>query len=248
MRSLLRLIPYLAVGLVTGAQAAAVLPGLDRPESFRWAGRVACGQTVTVEGVNGSIHAASWDGDHVEVIARKSGDTSANDVRIEVTNYDGGIAVRALYPEDHRETRVEFTVRIPAGVRFSGRTVNGEIRAESLRADVEAYAINGPIHISTTGSAQARTVNGSIHASLGAVHWNAQREFSVVNGSIEVGLSRRAGVRVHASTIRGGIASDFHFPVRGGYLGKTLRGVIGTSGPELKLTAVNGNIVLRQNL
>lgn len=40
--------------------------------------------------------------------------------------------------------RVDFIVRIPANVRFIGRTVNGQIETESL-SDVEAYNVLGDI-------------------------------------------------------------------------------------------------------
>ena len=63
---------------------------------------------------------------------------------------------------------VHFDVRVPSGVGFVGRTVNGEVNAESLQSDAEAHTVNGSVRLTTSGLAVASTVNGS--ASLEGVH------------------------------------------------------------------------------
>ena len=55
-------------------------------------------------------------------------------------------------------------MRVPAGVRFVGRTVNGGIEADELPADAEAYTVNGSVAVDAGGEARAETVNGSIRA------------------------------------------------------------------------------------
>ena len=137
----------------------------------------------------GDIRAVAGDGSEVEVTARlreyRRG--RAEDIEFEVIQHDGGVTVCALYPTPRRADRpnecrpngssrnntqdndvsVHFTVYVPSGVNFVGRTVNGEIAAASLSADVEAHTVNGDIDVSTMGFAQATTVNGSIRAELG---------------------------------------------------------------------------------
>ena len=41
------------------------------------------------------------------------------------------------------DVNVEFRVKVPAGVRFVGRTVNGGIEASGITADAEAHTVNG---------------------------------------------------------------------------------------------------------
>ena len=55
-----------------------------------------------------------------------------------------------------------MTVKVPAGVRFLGRTVNGGIQASGLKADAEAHTVNGGVQLESTGTARAQTVNGGI--------------------------------------------------------------------------------------
>src|SRR2546423_11179595 len=76
---------------------------------------------------------------------------------------------------------VDSRVRVPAGVRFVGRTVNGGIDAANLGGDVEASTVNGSIHVSTSGYAEATTVDGSIVASVGRAAWADALELRTVN-------------------------------------------------------------------
>lgn len=60
------------------------------------------------------------------------------------------------------DARVDWTVRVPRGVLFSGRTVNGNVVARGLTAAAAACSVNGGITVETTGWATASTVNGSM--------------------------------------------------------------------------------------
>ena len=84
----------------------------------------------------------------------------------------------------NNDVSVDFVVRVPAGVRFDGRTVNGGVQAESLTADASARTVNGNVIVSTSGIARAGTVNGSITAALGRADWTDVLDFKTVNGSI----------------------------------------------------------------
>ena len=113
--------------------------GWDAQQDFHWSEVVAPGQTVRIKGVNGAIHAEPTGGREVQVFAEKRegrrGD--ADDVRIQVVEHGDGVVFCALYPSRGRaarcepdddwnvnvqnnDTRVEWTVRLPAGVHFAG--------------------------------------------------------------------------------------------------------------------------------
>src|SRR5258708_37617151 len=89
---------------------------------------------------------------------------------------------------NNNDVKVEFTVHIPAGVRFIGRAVNGEVEAASLAGDVQAHTGNGKIRISTAGSAEAKTVNGSIPARVGQAAGLKPPQVPTRNGRIELEL------------------------------------------------------------
>src|SRR5213595_1573860 len=108
---------------------AAALP-FARPAAaqgeFHWKGQLAAGKTIEIKGVNGDVSAVAGSGE------------------VEVT------AVKHARNSDPDDVRVNFTVRVPAGVRFAGHTVNGEVDAANLSGDVEAHTVNGSIRVSTS--------------------------------------------------------------------------------------------------
>ena len=252
------------LSLVFGATLA--LAALPAPaEDFHWQGKVAAGRTVEIKGINGGIEARAADGDLVEVTARKHGRSSSLDeVKVELVEHDGGVTVCAVYPSrsaskpnkcqpgegsgsnSKSDVEVEFTVRVPRGVRFVGRTVNGGIEAEHLPDEAEAYTVNGSVRVSAGGEARAETVNGSIRASMGRADGQGPLNFKTVNGGITVELPASTAANVHAETVNGSIETDFPLTVTGKFVGRKIDGTIGAGGRRLELETVNGSITLRK--
>ena len=144
------------------------------------------------------------------------------------------------------DVSVRFTVHVPPGVVFAGRTVNGKVEAMGLNADVSLSTVNGSIKFSTTGSGRATTVNGSIEASLGRSNWSNGLDFSTVNGGITLDLPANLSAEVRAKTVNGEIITDFPLMVTGRLGPRSLRGTIGNGGRQLELSTVNGSIKLRK--
>lgn len=236
-------------------------------EEFHWAGRVASGDTVEIRGINGNLSAEPSATSEVEVNALKSGRRSdPKGVEIRVVEHSGGVTICAVYPSDDpnhpndcqpggevrssvrdNDVRVDFTVRVPQGVRFRGRTVNGDVETGAIGGDVEAATVNGNIKVSAAGSVQAKTVNGSINASLGNANGTSPLEFKTVNGGITVSLPANTSAEVRADTLNGNISTDFPLTVQNQITRRHLSGTIGGGGGrELLLKTVNGDIQLRR--
>ena len=233
-------------------------------QDFEWKGSIQQGDHIEVVGVLGDVTAVASNGNEVEVTAviREHRRGNAEDIDFEVIEHGGGVTICAVYPTPRRadhpnecrpggrgrnstdniDVSVHFTVHVPRGVDFVGRTVNGEIEVESLSGNVEAYTVNGDVEVSTSGLAQASTVNGSIRARIGTADWEGSLEFETVNGSITVELPAGVGADVTAATVNGGIETDFPLTVQGRFSSKRLSGTIGGGGPRLWLETVNGSI------
>ncbi len=246
--------------------ALAATAGGASAQDFEWQGTVDQGRAIEVKGVLGDIRALPASGNRVEVTAilREGRRGYAEDIEFDVIEHGDGVTICAVYPTPrnadepnecrpggrgrmntrNNDVQVHFTVRVPEGVNFVGRTVNGEVLAESLGGDVEAFTVNGDVEISTTGFAQAGTVNGSIRASMGRADWSGPLEFETVNGSITVELPRGAGAEVTAKTINGNIETDFPITVEGRFSSRRMTGTIGGGGSRLWLETVNGSIRL----
>ncbi len=260
MRRRLTAATLVAAGL---AFAPAALAAAD----FEWKGRLAAGRTLEIKGVNGSIDAQPASGGEIEVTACKTARRSdPESVEIAVVEHAGGVTICAVYPTPggssrtnecapahggrmntrDNDVKVDFTVRVPAGVKFAGTTVNGEIDAGPLDADTELQTVNGSIRATSKGIVRAETVNGSIDARMGRADWTGDLELQTVNGSVTVDLPASASADVTAKTVNGDIETDFPLTVRGRISRRSLSGTIGAGGRGLEIETVNGGIRLRK--
>lgn len=252
----------LAIAICAVAATAAQAQDSD----FQWQGRLQDGQTLEIRGVNGNVEAEPSTNGTVQVSAVRRGRRSdPNSVRIEVVEHSGGVTICAVYPTprnarqenacrpgggqnstSNNDVQVNFTVRVPASVKFAGHSVNGNIDAAGVQGDVKAATVNGNVDIRTAGFAEASTVNGSIRCRLGRSSFTDDVEFETVNGSITIEMPDGLNADFRASTVNGGIDSDFPILVTGKVSRRSLRGSIGDGGPELRLSTVNGSIRLRK--
>ena len=255
------LVPAILAAIALTSPAAAQSP------DFRWHGRLAAGKRVEVKGVNGDVRAVFTSGSEAEVTAAKRARRSdPEDVKIEVIEHDGGVTICAVYPTPRRARRenrcdvgnawhsntenndvtVDFEVKIPAGVEFAGQTVNGEMSAEGLKADVKASTVNGSVRVTTTGLAEASTVNGSVYVEMGRADWDNDLEFSTVNGGITLILPSVLNTEIRASSVNGDMTTDYPLTITGRFGPRRMRGTIGSGGRTLSLSTVNGEIRLRK--
>ena len=230
---------------------------------FVWHGAVGTGQTVEIKGVNGDIIAERSAGGEIEVRAEKRARRSDPEaVRIEVVEHAGGVTVCAVYPSSrgrentcepgsggrnstrNNDVRVAFYVSVPEDVGFLGKTVNGDVRVHDLASEVGAKSVNGDIEISTTGFAEASTVNGSIEAAMERYDIASGLSFSTVNGSISLDLPDDVDADVDARWVNGRLETDLLLELIGRVSRRSVRGVLGEGGPELNLRTVNGSIRL----
>jgi DUF4097 and DUF4098 domain-containing protein YvlB len=266
------------------AQALPAAARQGTQEDFRWSGRIAAGDEIEIRGLLGNVRAEPSSGDQVEVVGRRIGD-DADRVRIQAVETEDGVVICTIYPRrrggdrdddgerrrsddacdgeensgeldvDSDEARIDFTVRVPAGVRLAARTIQGDIQAEGLRGPVDAASVDGNVRVSTTGTARAATVSGDVEATFGEMD-GQDMEFASVSGNVVVRLAGNVGAEVEAHTLSGSIESDFDLRMRPEQehrnddhginiqIGRQASGTIGRGGPELTLNTVSGNIRL----
>ena len=254
MKSAYVLGAMITAGFVAAAPAAA--------QDFEWSGRIAAGDMIEIKGVNGDIRARPGSGPEVRVTATTSG-RDRDELTFEVVEHSGGITICAVYPESREDqpnrcapghegrmntddvrAQADFEIEVPDGVRFVGRTVNGDVVARELSADAQVSTVNGSVEVATLGWARAGTVNGDVTVRVGRADWDGTAEFSTVNGDITITLPTDVSAEVEASTVNGDFRSDFPLTVRGRFGPRKIAGTIGSGGRKLKLNTVNGSISL----
>ncbi len=234
-------------------------------EEWDWSGRIERGRMLEIKNANGPLHAELADGDTVEVVALLEGpESDREEVEIEVVEHDDGVTICAVYPggflrgnscepgdegrisSNDNETEVTFRIRVPAGVDFVGKTMNGRIEVDELRSDVNVLTMNGRIDVATTGWARAKTMNGAVAVSMGSADWSGDMEIETMNGAIEIRLPESADVDLDASTMNGSIDSDFPVEVSG-WIRNQAHGRIGDGGRGLDISTMNGSIRIRRS-
>ncbi|HET7228493.1 MAG TPA: hypothetical protein VFJ16_00690 [Longimicrobium sp.] len=155
---------------------------------------------------------------------------------------------------------VEFTVRVPAGVRLAARSVSGDVDVRGLRGPVDAASVSGDVHVSSSAEVRANSVSGDVFASLGRIPGDGL-EFRSVSGNVTLELPAGTDADFQARTLSGEIESDFPLTIegrrgrgddddRGGWprvrVGHNMRAHLGRGGPELSVTTVSGDITLRR--
>lgn len=236
-------------------------------QDFTWKGAIAQGQAIEIKGVNGDVRAEPSGSNQVEVVAEKTGRRDdPGTVRVDVVPHAGGVTICAVYPSragakpneclpgdggrnnvQNNDVTVRFTVRVPAGVTFVGKTVNGDIEATRLNGDVALSTVNGSVTFDTTGGGRATTVNGSIRGEMGRADWTDALAMSTVNGSITLTMPPTLNTDLRASTVNGEINADFPVTVHGRVTRRRLEGTIGGGGRTLALETVNGSITLKRD-
>ena len=251
--------------LVPAVLLATLLPASAvEPVTFEWKGEMQPGQILEIWNINGSIKAeaavGSEAGISVHIIGTKPDPGS---IQIQVVPNAGGILACTIYeglsrPEyclpglepslslSNSDIRVEYSLKVPAGVTLVAKTVNGRITADLPASEITANSVNGQVMVSTRMPVTANLVNGTILASLEGENWTGARGLHTVNGSIDVEVPETIDANVKASTVWGCITTDFPIPVQRGFIGCSLNGSINRGGPKLEMTTVNGSIHLRK--
>jgi len=225
-------------------------------EEFHHAYPLSPAGRVEVDNVNGGVHITAWDRDEVKVDAIKYAHDKdqLTDVEIQVEADNGSVSIRTKYHShnhyfgtgNHDSASVEYTLSVPRNARLDEiKLVNGPLDIHGVAGEVRASCVNGRLFAERLqGRVQLSTVNGRSE-----VHFDRLSDsvdLSSVNGSIELVLPSDAKARIEASTVSGGIDNDFGFHSSSHRLiGRNLDGELGSGGPHIKLSNVNGRIDIR---
>jgi putative adhesin len=261
------LLATLALSLVSSiawAQARPQAQGTEQGNEFHWKGKLAPENVVEIKDINGNIEAEAASGDEIEVTAEKSG-PHADQVKIGMVQHSDGITFCVLFPgmndhercdqnghehfwnRDGERVKVNFHVRVPENIRFSGENVNGDVRATSLGRFVRASSVNGSVRVSTKSWAEVSSGNGDVEARMGSADWTGTLRIETVNGSIKLEFPGDLSTDVAFKSVNGKLDSDFPLTVQGSFGGHSVQGRIGNGGRDLKLETVNGSAQLRRN-
>lgn len=220
-----------------------------------------------LDNINGRIEIAGWNRNEVSIRALKHGKTreSVEAVKINIDSSPDEIVIHTKLPKEgdnfswsqlwsgnwrKSDATVDYAIQVPRSVQLKAiSSVNGNVIIEGVSGDIEASTVNGKTRVTdAAGNLKLSTVNGSIETKLGLLGGGQFASLSTVNGAIDFTLPANADAKVTASTVNGGMSSEFselvvkkEFP-----MSKHLDGTLGNGGAIVKASTVNGSIHFRR--
>ncbi len=176
-------------------------------------------------------------------------DASARELARQVRIVVDDRGVRSEGPPQTKRERwaVTFHIFVPRETDVEVRTVNGPISVDGIRSRMDLETVNGPISISNSGGdVRGRTTNGPLDVKLEGSRW-AGRGLDVesTNGPVTVVVPQDFSAELEFGTTNGPMEFDFPITVQG-RISKTIKTTLGSGGPTIRVTTVNGPATLQR--
>jgi len=224
-------------------------------EEFHHTYPLAAGGRIDLDNISGAVHITGWDQNEVKLDAVKSANTKErlDEAEIEVDASSDYISIRTKY-RDHDLTwnnpgwnnpaSVEYRLMVPRAARLDEiKLINGDLDIAGVTGAAWASCVNGQLSAKgLQGRAKLSTVNGRMQVEFER-STNSSLELSSVNGPLEVTLPSDANAEIEASTVNGGIHNDLGIHVvHHRWVGHDMHAELGSGGPHVRLSNVNGRI------
>ncbi len=227
-------------------------------EEFHQTYALAADGRVELDNINGDVRISAWDRNEVKVDAVKYAGTKErlDEAKIEIDSGKDYLSIRTRYPDHDRNFNwgsrnnpagVEYTLTVPRTARLDEiKLINGSLDIMGVTGEVRASCINGKLEAhNLSGRAELSTINGHLDARFDQLSGSSV-ELNSVNGSVELTIPSDSKAEIEASTVSGSIENDFGLRVNHHrFVGHDLRGELGSGGPRIKLSNVNGRIEIR---
>jgi hypothetical protein len=166
---------------------------------------------------------------------------------------------------NRNDTRVEFLVRVPAGLKLDARTVSGDVRGRGLRGELDIGTVSGDVRLAEleAGALDVATVSGEISLDRvrardvtaetvsGAVNYSGEidergsYDFKTLSGDVVVLVPRQPSAQLSAATFSGDFSSDFPTQTDGRRRRHRYNATWGGGGARIDLESFSGDISIR---
>jgi hypothetical protein len=181
--------------------------GCEQTEQFSRSARLGRTGIVDIDAQSGDVTVTGGNGTDVQVAATKrvrgqdceQGKSLLSELRVDVTEGPGRVAVRTSYPRTRNVNGdIDFIVTVPNGADVLVKTISGDVRIANVRGELRAETTSGDVTITDASRVQlAKTVSGDLQIT------NASGE--ITGGTISGGVIARniRGRSLNVNTISG---------------------------------------------
>ena len=251
------------IALIVGAVATLALNATlgnasdDQPlvtEEFHHTYPLSANGRVELQNINGAVHIFAGAGNEVKVdaIKRAEDEQELKDEEIRVDASADSISIQTKYHQregswqnrHHRGAEVEYTITVPRNARLDEiKLINGELDITGVSGEVRASCINGRLVARGLERAvKLQTINGPLEADFNQAQATSI-ELSSVNGPVRLTLPSDTKAHIEATTVHGSIENDFGLHTNNHrWVGHDLNGELGSGGPHIRISNVNGAV------
>jgi hypothetical protein len=138
---------------------------------------------------------------------------------------------------------VSYELSVPAQMNLSLKTVNGGVNVRGVEGRIEFTTTNGGVRLANVnGDVRGRTTNGGVDIELDGAMWQGEGlDVQTSNGGVRISIPEHYSARLEASTVNGGLNSDFP-AVTQGRRPRELEATLGGGGAPIRVRTSNGGV------
>lgn len=165
------------------------------------------------------------------------------------------------------DTEIDFTLRVPAGMRLHAGTVSGDVDAAELSGELELRSVSGDVRLAGGEGSRitGMTVSGSVellqirakevegHTVSGRVTFEGPMQdggsydFATTSGSITLTLPQQPNATLSAATFSGHFSSSFPTSTDSRRRRSRHSAVWGNGSARVDVESLSGNITIRSS-
>jgi hypothetical protein len=181
--------------------------GCEQTEQFSRSVRLGRTGIVDIDAQSGDVTVTGGNGTDVQVAATKrvrgqdceQGKSLLSELRVDVTEGPGRVAVRTSYPRTRNFSGdIDFIVTVPTGADVFVKTLSGDVRVTNIRGELRAETTSGDVTVTDSSRVQlAKTMSGDLQIT------DAAGEITGGTMSGDVMVRNVRGRSLNVSTISG---------------------------------------------
>ncbi|HYP15224.1 MAG TPA: DUF4097 family beta strand repeat-containing protein [Bryobacteraceae bacterium] len=202
---------------------------------------------------NGGVSVKGWN--RSDVLVRAKVDTWA-ETSADARLLAGYVQVRTaggnVYAEQTQEigksgSAVTYEIFVPHRTGLSLKAHNGGLNITDVIGQVEFEAQNGGVNLARLGGmVKGKTTNGGLNVELAGSRWEGgELNVSTTNGGVNLLMPDNYSARLETSTRNGRVKIDYPVTLTGD-ITRDIAVNIGSGGPLVKVTTVNGGVNVRR--
>lgn len=203
---------------------------------------------------NGGISVRGADRSDILVRARVqtrgNTDAEAQELSNQIKVETAGQRVYASGPDNssERSWSVSYEIFVPRRSDLTLTAHNGGISVADVRGNISFTTLNGGVALARlAGSVHGKTTNGGVSIDLEGGTWDGDTlDVSTTNGGVSLRMPDNYSAHLETSTTNGGMNLGIPITVQG-KIPKQLSLDLGSGGPLIRVTTVNGGVSIGRN-